>query len=265
MKTKEEASLKNSGMSRRGRWIILGTVLTSLTSIMALGGIAGNTSNRLSGARSLDDASGRVLPPHARPNGYSLSAIAKATAFFNTGARTGPPPDLPCLAEECAPLQILFAPNNGATLNTFSVSPGTILYVPVILNDDSPPIIGSCPITATTCPDFPNVGDREEFLDYMYSPKEFGLRYSEIVVDGKVHDLGSDYLVEVKVPVPAGLADGSGTQYMTSAAFVAPLSEGTHTVEIRANANGQDVIEVFTALSLAVPFPFTITYTVNVH
>jgi len=264
MKSKR-AILKNLLVFHRAGWMILGGVLASLTSIVAFGGIVGSVSKTLSGAQSSDDASGRVLPPTARPNGYSLSAIAKATAYFNTSDRTGIPPDAPCLVEECAPLQILFVPANGATQNTFSVSPGTIFYVPVLLDDDSPPIIGSCPISATTCADFPNVGDREALLDYMYSRKEFGLRYSEIVVDGKVHELGSDYLVEVRAPVPPGLADGSGTQYITSAAFVAPLKEGTHTIEIRANANGQDVVEVFTALGLAVPFPFTITYTVIVR
>lgn len=251
-------------LSIPGWWITMAAlILVTLTSSFALAGTPATGRASQSSAESED---GGVLPPNAKPNGYSLSAVAKATAFFNTSSPRANPPDLPCLledAEECAPIQILFSATGGD--NSFSVSRGTIFYVPVILNDDSPPIIGSCPITATTCADFPNVGNRGAFLNYMYSPKEFGLRYSQIVVDGKVHNLGSDYLVEVRAPVPPGLADGSGTQYMTSAAFLAPLSAGIHTVQIRGNANGDDLVEVFTALGLGIPFPFSITYTVTVY
>ena len=253
-------------------WLSTFGLLLATGGALFVVGVGNATSHSVLAASEGEDIPrGNVLPPQVKPDGYSLSAIAKTIAFFNSNV-TGLPPDLPCLAEaeDCVPIQMLST--TSATNNTFVVSPGTILYVPVFFDDDTPPIIGSCTsLRATTCADFPDVGDREALLHYIYSAKEFGLRYSEIIVDGKVHELGSDYLVEVKVPVPPGLNDAfytdlpTGTRYITSAAFVGPLSVGKHTVAISGNANGQDLTEVFNGIGFPIPFPFTITYTVTVQ
>jgi hypothetical protein len=174
---------------------------------------------------------GNVLPGPAKPRGYSLYDMAKATAFFNTGSH-----DLTFYPD--TPFQILYIPP-GTPANTspvpFDVRPGTMLYVPILLIDDSPPIVG----------DFPNVNDRQAVLKYLYSPKELGTIYIKIVVDDMVNSLGSDYVVGVG---NVKLGDGpGGTQeprigsYIVFAAFLTPLNKGTHTVKIQGYLTGAAV------------------------
>ena len=75
-----------------------------------------------------------------------LEQAAELTAAFNVGPRTADlyPADLP--------FQILYTPfdqntvnNTGGLFTTFLVRTGTRLYVPVIFNDNSLPIIGDFP------------------------------------------------------------------------------------------------------------------------
>jgi len=161
---------------------------------------------------------GNVLPPTAKPRGYSFSDMAKATAYFNTGGRASNTPN--------TPFQILYVIDS-QTSNTFEVSQGSMFYVPMVFTDNSPSrLVGV----------FPNINIREELLNYFYSPDQLGNNYTQILVDGEVNSLGSDYVVGVPVP----LADG-GTQYIVSAAFLTPLSNGTHTVEIRVSFTGKAV------------------------
>jgi hypothetical protein len=56
------------------------------------------------------------------------------------------------------------------------------------------------------------------------------------------------------------LADGGGTHYMTLAAFLTPLTPGTHTVAIEGDFSGLAVLNFFHA-----PVDFVLTYTVNVR
>jgi hypothetical protein len=177
---------------------------------------------------------GNVLPPTAKPRGYSLSDMAKATAFFNTGPRT-------LETYPNMPFQILYVPDN-STSNTFTVSPGTMFYVPIVFTDNAPSqLVGV----------FPDINIREELLNYFYSPDQLGNNYTQIVVDGEVNSLGSDYVVGVPVP----LADG-GTQYIMSAAFLSPLSKSTHTVKVRVS---------FTGKAVGGDFKFSALYTVIVR
>ncbi len=157
----------------------------------------------------------------------ALSDAAGLTAAFNVGTRAAStyPPNLL--------YQILYtgsdptATNNtGGTYTTFIVKPGTQLYVPVMYNDNSLPIIG----------DFPPAGNRRALLHYFHSQEEFGLVYARIVVDGRIATLGPHYVVEVSFPNP--LPDGA-TLYQTIAAFLAPLRPGTHSVQITALATGE--------------------------
>jgi hypothetical protein len=178
---------------------------------------------------------GNVLPSSATPKGYSLSDMAKATAFFNTG-------DHSAATYPETPFQILYYRENppGTPDLTFNVRPGTTLYVPIFLADDSPPILGNFPT---------NVNNRNDVLTYFYSLQQLGNIYTRIVVDGTTNSLGSDYVVGVGL---VKLADGpGGTQhprigsYIVSAAFLTPLKKGRHTVEIRVYFHGAALMPFF--------------------
>jgi hypothetical protein len=171
---------------------------------------------------------GNILPGPAKPRGYSLSDMAKATAFFNTGPHT---PD----TYPKTPFQILFSRDN----LTFEVSPGTMFYVPVLFSDDTKPVIGT----------FPDVNDRDAVLNYFYSQQQLGNIYAQIVIDGEVNSLGSDHVAGVG---PVNLGDAyddpitgihvpAGTHYIVAAAFLTPLTKGTHTVQILGKSTGKAV------------------------
>ena len=194
---------------------------------------------------------GNVLPPTARPKGYSLSDIAKATAFFITTA----PNDRSKETEPDVPFQILYTSSDLS--NTFSVRPGTMLYVPIFFSSDSPPIAG----------DFPDVNKPDAVANYLTSPEQLGAIVLEINVDGEVTSLikvndevtpvevtSLGYTVGVDVE-PEKLPDG-GTRLVVAAVFLTPLTKGTHTVTIRAKFTGEAVGGLF---------EFEIPYTVIVN
>lgn len=190
---------------------------------------------------------GNVLPPTAHPRDYSLFRMAKATAHFNATDRSGSVVPVPH-----TPFRILYTTASNPS-NSFDVKTGDMLYVPILFNDDSLPVIGN----------FPDVYNRWALLNYFYSQQEFGTVFTKIIVDGRETSLGSDYLVGVKFSQP--LPDGA-LNYMTSAAFLTPFKKGRHTVEIAAKATGA----AFSAPEIIVFFPdgifeFSIVYTVNVH
>ncbi len=184
---------------------------------------------------------GNVLPPTAKPKGYSLSDIAEATAVFNTLGSNG----RSTATEPSVPFQILYNSNINQPHNTFFVRPGTMFYVPIFLSDDSPPIIGDFPADVT---------DQNAVADYFFDEEQLGAVFLEVVVDGEVTSVGPDYVVGVETPP---LSDGGGTHYIVSAVFLTPLTKGTHTVQIRGLLTGA-------ALGGDV-FVFEITYTVIVR
>jgi hypothetical protein len=157
-----------------------------------------------------------VLPPTAKPKGYSLAKMADITAFFNTGPRVPG-------SEPATPFQILYTPLEGDT-PVFTVSQGTMFYLPLVYSDDSPPIIGDLPA---------DVDDQPAVATYYFDPDELGATMLQVEVDGRVSTFGPGYAVGAATP----LADG-GTRYTTVAAFLAPLPPGAHTVTIRALFDG---------------------------
>jgi hypothetical protein len=192
---------------------------------------------------------GHVLPASARPMGYSLYDMAQATAAFNVSDRSGvaPNPPLPN-----TPFKILYS--NAVNNNSFTVGQGQMLYVPVLYNDDSVPIIGNYPA---------NAENRRALLRYWYSQREFGIVATDITINGKTIPLDGSYLSGVSFST--ALPDGA-KQYATTAAFIAPLPPGVHTIEISAKATGDALREP--------PFPqyfpdgyfeFRLTYTVSVY
>jgi|SRR5271166_2737242 len=115
--------------SHRVRWITVGVLILGVIGTSALAG------------------GGNVLPATANPKGYSLSEMAKATSFFNTGGQTYPD----------TPFQILYVWKDNLT---FTVSPGTMLYVPVLYSDSTEPVIGNFPT---------DVNIRDQVLNYFFS------------------------------------------------------------------------------------------------
>ena len=187
------------------------------------------------------DRGGHVLPARAEPHDFSLYEVAKATAAFNVSDHSGTPPAIP--------FQMIYT----TATNSFDVPAGTMLYVPVLQNDDSPPVIGT----------FPDFGNREALLQYFYSQKQLGVQYTTITVDGKETSLGGDYLVGVSVPP---LPDGGGTHYMVVAAYVSPLPVGHHTIAISALVTGAALVPWCQIVGFCTnQFGFTTEYSVNVH
>lgn len=158
-----------------------------------------------------------VLAPTATASGWSLTDMALATAYFNTnvdwstGFHLGLPPE--------TPFQMLYSRPD----MHFTVSPDTTLYVPVWLSDDAPPVIG----------EFPDVTNPSAVADYWFNWDQLGAESLTITVDGVTTTLGPGYAVGVETP----LADG-GTHYTVVAAFLAPLSPGTHEVVIHGRLTG---------------------------
>jgi len=166
---------------------------------------------------------GKVLPAYAAPYGFTLLEMAELTAVYNTGVSsenpsTPAPPDVP--------FQILVA---DATVNS-----DTILYVPVYYADDS----GGAPSG------FPkDVFDQCEDEDFLLSYVLANYQVSAFIVqvDGKTAILGADSISGVRT---APLLDGTppGTHYITSAAFISPLTKGKHTVGIGGMVDGKPVV-----------------------
>lgn len=134
---------------------------------------------------------GNVMPPTAKPMGYSLKEAAAATAYFNTGPRTANtlPQDFP--------FQILYEDYQGGP-GTFHVRPGTMIYVPVVYSDD----------TDAQYWNFPDVNDPQAVSDYYFDPAQLGAETLTIEVDGNITSLGPGYAVGAETP---GLPSGGTT------------------------------------------------------
>ena len=202
---------------------IASLALLALSSLTSQAGVSTTLRRSPASPRSIirieEDKPNIVLPAQAKPLGYSLADAASITAAFNTTDHCGEPPDLP--------LQMLYPCGSGAHL--FEVQQGTYFYVPIFYVDDSPPVIGH----------FPDISIRTGLQNYMYSQNQVGVVFAMIEVDGWHYVLTKNYLVGVDVsPLP----DGGGTRYATVAAFLKPLSVGTHTIEVEALATGRDLI-----------------------
>ena len=200
---------------------------------MGIGGvIKGKPQVFVSYTVTVTSGGGKVLSPCETPMGYSLWDIAAGTAVYNVGGGTGTVPKIP--------FQMLV----GHT-TTYTVKPDTMLYVPVFYADDS----GS-PGT----PPFPtDLRDQKVDADYLL---EMASQFSDaditaffVQVDGKNTILDDDYVVGVKTaPLPDGTPEGH--HYILSAAFLAPLNPGAHTVGIGGVIDG--VPQVFVSNTVTV-------------
>jgi hypothetical protein len=213
--------------------------------IISLMSLSAHAATGHSGTKENDDRGkpSAVLPADAKPHGYSLEDMAWITAAFNISDRLGPLPH--------TPFQILF--QSKSQDGTFHVREGTHLYMPVVFNDDSLPIIGNFPR---------NVKNRRAVQHYWFSQRELGTVATEVVVDGKAVQLGARYVAGAMFSEP--LADGA-TRYLTTAVFIAPLPPGAHTITAHFKATGDalrvDPVAEFFPDGL---FEFSLEYTVIV-
>lgn len=181
---------------RRMRWGIRALVAVTMLTMCATAAPGGK------------NAPGTVQPPDRN----LLSQAASATADFNVGGGTAP----------AVPYEILAG---GA--GDYTATPQTSFYVPIFFADDAPPL---------SVPGFPsNLKSADATTDYLIDAIDDFAGVNDVVatyieVDGNVTVLGNPYTVGVDAP---SLADG-GTHYIVSAAFLSPLSPGTHTIGIGA-------------------------------
>jgi hypothetical protein len=199
-------------------------------------------------ASSAHATSSPVLPPTAKPHGWSLERMTAALAVFTaSGNNLAFYPD--------TPFQILYArtivssgnPPGGLTFtgsNTFMVRPGTKFFVPMQNVNDSPPFPAPFP------------GTREEAIPYFFDDDHYGARDWQISVDGKRTPIGSGYLAGPVTTPP--LPDGGGTHMITLGVFLHPLSPGTHTVTISGGLFGAALADTYGIAFLSSEFTYTV-------
>jgi hypothetical protein len=160
-----------------------------------------------------------LLAPDQTVGGHTLEQAARLTAAYNVSLDPARyPPGLP--------YQVL-----NASHRSFTVPAGTFFYAPIAYPDDSPPIIGAFPTSAS------------EAAAYFFGRAQLGGHDCFIEIDGIRYALGPEYLSGPVTTDP--LPDGGGTRYLTLAAFMQPLSRGEHTVSIGSSFNGDAVLAVF--------------------
>jgi hypothetical protein len=195
---------------------------------------------------------GNVMPPSARPFGFSLADMAGQIAQFATSFNN--PAFYPT-----TPFQILYGDPNTITFssvegnglletgsNTFHVHAGTVFYVPIQSADDSPPIVGNFPSDSSTV------------LNYWFDESQLGWK-GFIKVDGKTTSIGAAYLVGPITTQP--LQDGAGTHIITLGVFLGPLNRSSHTVSFRSQFDGAAIPPGFFGLNF---FEAEFTYKVIV-
>jgi len=163
--------------------------------------------------------SGEVLPPWENPHGYSLWDMAEETAAYNEDP-SEPLPEVP--------FEVLVG-----GIADYTVRPGTMLYVPVYYADNAPPVLAGFP---------KDIRDQDADADFLASTAlaAYDVTAFFVQVDGKTTVLCDDYTVGVKTKE---LPDGA-TDYIVSAAFLAPLTPGEHTVGIGGMIGGEPVVFV---------------------
>lgn len=175
-----------------------------------------------------------LLAPDKTVGGHSLEQAARLTAAYNVSLDPAwYPPGLP--------YQVL-----NASHRSFTVPAGTFFYAPIAYPDDSPPIIGAFPASAS------------EVAAYFFGRDQLGGRDCFIEIDGVRYTLGPEYLSGPVTTDP--LPDGGGTHYLTLAAFMQPLAPGAHTVSIGSSFDGDAVLAVFGGPVISVA-----TYSVTVE
>jgi hypothetical protein len=188
----------------------------------------------ISPANTASAASGNVLPPSGIALGYTLDDMAAAVANFSISGND--PAYYPN-----TPFQILFH----KPVNTFTVKPGTFLYLKFFFIDDSAPIVGDWPLNKSAA------------ASYVFGPDQLGGHDLQVEVDGRKFSLDAPGYVGGPVATPNS---PDGSEHMIQiGAFLSPLSPGVHHVTISGTFDGTALVDAFGG-----PLAAEITYTVIV-
>ncbi len=225
-------------------------VIASLSILLGLVALPGPASAGLGGKIPSPNASqlqgGQVMPPSARPHGFSLTDMAGKTAQFTTSGNTQSVPTTPFQILFFNPPSTGMPQGNGFLVtgsNVFHVPEGKMFYVPIASVDDSPIVIGTFPTSSSMA------------TSYWFDSSQLGGTDS-IVVDGKTTSIGASYLVGPIMTAPLG--DGGGTHIITIGVFLTPLSKGTHTVVIRARFDGALILPFLSINFLEEDFTYSV-------
>lgn len=194
------------------------------------------------GSKAALAGGGNVLPAVQDVDGYSLATAAQATAVYNTGIQAGnpatpPPPSLPF----------------DVIVGDAVEQPNTYIYLPVFVEDNSGPPV-------PPAPNFPSditnqVADAAYLDNFLLT--NYGVSSLLVQVDGQNTVLDDSYITGVTT---APLLDGTpgGNEYISSSAFLSPLSVGDHTVSIGGLIGGSPAIFLSYDVTV-VPEPACIT------
>jgi len=186
-------------------------------------------------ATASNASSGNVLPPEASPLGWTLDDMASAVADFSISGND------PAYYPE-TPFQIIYRRPG----NSFTVKPGTFLYLKFFFINDAEPAIG----------DFPT--DESGVEEYIFGREQLGGHDLEVEVDGEITSLNSAGYVGGPVATPT--APDGGKHILQVGAFISPLKKGTHTIIIRGVFDGRAFVD-----AVGSAFATEITYTVTVE
>jgi hypothetical protein len=203
------------------------------------------------------DGGGNVMPPTAKPHGYSLEdmneILAKFDASYND-MRYYPPPPFPFqvlyMVSDAIQWQPTSCPDGGAGwLQTGSnyfnnVSSGTPFFVPVFSVNDIAPVIGVFP------------ADKRQAPGYCFDSQQVGFRDLEVIVDGKSTSIGPEYVAGPSRPQT--LLDGTMFRSIQIGVFLTPMSVGTHTVTIRGQAAGAALVPAYDTHCLQEDFTYVV-------
>jgi hypothetical protein len=189
---------------------------------------------------------GHVLPPLARPDGFSLEDMARLMGQFTTSGNAG---GINSPYYPKTPFQILFTtstsgppamsipcPNGGSGFldsgsNIFIVPVGTWFFLPLFAVDDSPPVLGTFPVS------------RDAARGYFFGLQQYGGEDFIIIVDGHATPVGPEFLAGPVTTPP--LFDGGGTHFIQLGAFLSPLSPGFHIINIQGGIAGSGVLPTY--------------------
>lgn len=171
-----------------------------------------------------------VRPAAACPHGFSLAEMARVVSSFTmSGNDPKHYPDTPfqVLYVEDVEMEMIAGGTLATGTQSFVVPAGTEFFASIFSVTDAPPVLPEFPATAAEAP------------SYFFDAGKYGGNF-EVLVDGRSTTLGPDYLTG-----PVAVPGDEGTRTLTLAAFLEPLSPGTHVVTVRGGVFGRAVAETY--------------------